>query len=226
MILNRALLRHAAVAGLATALTIAGSTPARAGGAGGSASAPPSGVGIISIVQMSGSGCPANSVGLHAAPDNSSFLLSYRGFQPARLGGGASPTAVRKNCQVNVQIQSPPGYSHSIKQVTYRGSAELTSGATATVRGHFYRSGAPTPAARTWTFPGPVQGPWEATAVVEDAAVFWAPCGSPVLQNLSTELRLAWKTADHSTTNAISMDSPDDDVYSEYQLVWRECSQP
>ena len=113
-----------AVAGLALAMVTAPATP--------SDSSPPSGKITLDIKTINGSGCPAGTADASAevASDNTSFTVKYDNFT-AKAGKGASAIDFRKNCQINVLVHIPQGFTYAIARVDYRGFAHLPTGSTA-----------------------------------------------------------------------------------------------
>ena len=67
----------------------------------------------VSVQTVNGSGCPAGSASVAMQPDNTGFRIRYSDFR-AEDGGTAEPTAIRKNCQVNLLVHVPQGFTFAI----------------------------------------------------------------------------------------------------------------
>src|ERR671916_159064 len=85
----------------------------------------------IDIVTVNGSGCPAGTAAVAVSEDNKAFTVTYSDFL-AQIGVGAKPTDFRKNCQLNLRVNVPQGFTYGIAQADYRGFGHLERGATAT----------------------------------------------------------------------------------------------
>ena len=185
---------------------------------------PPSDAIVIDVVTVNGSGCPAGTAAIAVSPDNTAFTVTYSNYL-AQVGVGAGATDFRKNCQLNVNVHAPSGFTYAIAQVDYRGYAFLQSGATAQERANYYFQGMSTTAYATHPFAGPMDDDWQATDHVDVASLVFAPCGEQRLLNINTELRAAAGTSDVTkTTSFITMDSTDTTISTTYHFAWRTCS--
>ena len=91
----------------------------------------------IAGLTYGGSGCPAGSVASAFSPDRKTFTMIFDSFV-ASSGTGVPITEGRKNCQINVDMRYPQGWSYSIVTVDYRGYASLPAGVTATQKSTYY----------------------------------------------------------------------------------------
>src|SRR5437763_3163316 len=98
--------------------------------------APPGKI-VIDVVTVNGSGCPDRTAAVAVAPDNTAFTVTYSKFT-AQVGVGSTPTDFRKNCQLNLRVHVPQGFTYAIAQADYRGFAHLEKGATALERANYY----------------------------------------------------------------------------------------
>src|SRR5215469_10361320 len=85
----------------------------------------------VRLVSVAGAGCPSGATAVSAASD-SIFTVTYDQYS-ATAGGGASPGDFRKNCQLNVDVGVPAGWTYGIAAVDYRGYAHLGRGAHGTL---------------------------------------------------------------------------------------------
>jgi hypothetical protein len=176
----------------------------------------------LDIKTINGSGCPAGTATASAdvASDNTSFAVRYSNFT-AKAGGGASALDARKNCQINVLVHVPQGFTYAIAEAEYRGFAHLESGASALEQANYYFAGTSPTARVRHTFTGPLHGQWHATDTTDVAALVFAPCGEDRNLNINAELR-----ADDGTSSGasfIEMDSEHASVDTVYHFAWKNC---
>jgi hypothetical protein len=182
--------------------------------------APPSTRITLDVVTVNGSGCPAGTASVSVLPDNSGFRINYSDFR-AEAGGGAAPTAFRENCQVNLNVHIPQGFTFAIARADYWGRARLAAGATALQRSNYYYQGSSENNVVDHTYSGPLNGTWHSTDVTEVAELVYAPCGAVRNLNINTELRVDAGTS--TSRNWISMRASDGQVYTIVQFQWKTC---
>ena len=176
----------------------------------------------LDIKTINGSGCPAGTATASAdvASDNTSFTVRYSNFT-AKAGGGAAALEARKNCQINVLVHVPQGFTYAIDSVAYRGYAHIESGACALEQANYYFTGTAPTARVRHTFPGPFNGVWRAVDATDEADLVFAPCGESRNLNINAELR-----ADAGSSSAgsfIEMDSEHASVDTIYHFSWKTC---
>jgi hypothetical protein len=188
-----------------------------------SADRPPPGEVTIDVVTVNGSGCPPGTAAVEVSPDNTSFHAMYSNYLAA-VGVGTRPTDVRKNCQLNLKVNVPQGFTFAIAQIDYRGFAHLERGATGTQRGSYYFAGTPEMMKKSHTWQGPLDDNWQATDTIDVGMLPYRPCGEPANLNVNTELRVSAGTSDPKTTTSyMAMDSTDAYFATDYHLVWKRC---
>jgi hypothetical protein len=183
----------------------------------------PSGKIVIDLVTVNGTGCPAGSAAVAVSPDNTAFTVTYSKYI-AQVGPNIAATEARKNCQLNVLVHAPQGFTYAISKVDYRGYANLAAGATALERANYYFSGMSTTTYISHPFTGPLNDDWQTTDVADLTAMVWSPCGAQRNLNINTELRAAAGTSDKTATSLIQMDSADTDIQTVYHLSWDKCT--
>jgi hypothetical protein len=184
---------------------------------------PPPDYMTIDVVTVNGTGCPAGTAAVAVSPDRKAFTVTYSQFM-AQVGVGALPTDLRKNCQLNLRINIPQGFTYGIAQADYRGFAHLERGATGLERANYYFQGMSPTAYRNHNYAGPLSDDWQATDTTELAAIIYHPCGEQRLLNINTELRVNAGTSDPTkTTSFMSMDSTDGSVNTTYRFSWKTC---
>ncbi|RZU50791.1 uncharacterized protein DUF4360 [Krasilnikovia cinnamomea] len=184
---------------------------------------PPSDRIVIDVVTVNGTGCPAGTAAIAVSPDNTAFTVTYSAYT-AQVGVGAAPTDWRKNCQLNIVVHVPHGFTYAISKVDYRGFASLAAGASAIERANYYFQGQSQTAYISHPFYGPLGDDWQTTDEVAVAALVWAPCGALRNLNINTELRAIAGTSDTTrTTSFITMDSTDGAINTTYHFAWAQC---
>lgn len=178
---------------------------------------------VIDVVTVNGSGCPAGTAAVAVSPDNTAFTVTYSDYL-AQVGVGASPTDFRKNCQLNVIVHAPSGFTYAVSETDYRGFGYLEAGAYATEKASYYFQGSPTTTGVTHRYDGPLDDNWQATDVNSVAELVYAPCGELRNLNINTELRVYGGTSDTKTTTSfMTMDSTDSAISTTYHFSWLTC---
>jgi Domain of unknown function (DUF4360) len=184
--------------------------------------APPDHI-TIDIVTINGSGCPAGTAAVAVSEDNKAFTVTYSDYL-AQIGVGAKPTDLRKNCQLNLRVNVPQGFTYGIAQADYRGFAHLERGAYAIEKANYYFQGMSQTESMTHRYNGPISDDWQATDQTEVAAIVYSPCGEKRNFNINTELRVYPGSSNTSTTTSfITMDSVDGSLETTYHFAWKTC---
>ncbi|GAA4523100.1 DUF4360 domain-containing protein [Amycolatopsis samaneae] len=176
----------------------------------------------LDIKTINGSGCPAGTADASAdvASDNTSFTVHYRNFK-ARVGADAPATDFRKNCQINVLVHVPQGFTYAVAKVGYRGFAHLENGASALEQANYYFSGTSPTARVAHTLTGPFHGTWEMTDSAE--ALIYAPCDVERNLNINAELRTNAGSSAPEAGSFIEMDTEHASVDTIYHFSWKKC---
>jgi len=178
---------------------------------------------VIDIITVNGSGCPAGTAAVAVSPDNTAFTVTYSDYL-AQVGIGSVPTDFRKNCQLNILVHVPQGFTYAIASANYRGFASLAAGATALERASYFFQGQAPTAFIQHPFAGPMGDDWQSTDATDLAALVFAPCGVQRNLNINTELRVSAGTSDPTkTTSFMTMDSTDGQITTTYHFAWRQC---
>lgn len=181
--------------------------------------APSSGV-TFSVATVNGSGCPAGTARVRTSPDNTSFTVRYDHYV-AEDGARTDPNDFRKNCQINLAVSIPQGFTFAIASVEYRGHAKLAAGARAQQNAYYYFTGTSPTAETNYSINGPYNGRWK--NVDEVAALSYAPCGAKINLNINSDLVVRANGASESSRNWISMDRTNGDVDTIYHVSWKHC---
>jgi hypothetical protein len=214
--MRKLLVRGGAVLALIAASLVA-STPASAGNI---LDDPPSDHIVIDLVAMAGSGCRPGTADVAVSPDNKAFTAIYSEYL-AQAGPGIATTEGRKNCQLNVLVHVPQGFTFAITKVDYRGYGSLQRGATASQRANYYFQGMTQSTYSNHPIAAPLDDNWFASDEVPVAAVVWHPCGELRNLNINTELRVGKGTS--TDASFLTMDSVDGSISTTYHFSWRHC---
>ncbi|MFJ6082426.1 DUF4360 domain-containing protein [Streptomyces sp. NPDC092369] len=177
---------------------------------------------VINVATVNGSGCPQGTTAVAVSEDNTAFTVTYSAYL-AQVGGNSDPTAFRKNCQLNLVVHVPSGFTYAIASADYRGFASLQRGASATQKASYYFQGSPQTATKTHPFNGPYDDNWQATDSTDWAQLVWAPCGVQRNFNINTELRVAAGSSTPGSLSFMTMDSTDGDISTVYHMAWQHC---
>lgn len=177
----------------------------------------------IDVETVNGSGCPLGTAAVAVAGDNTAFTVTYSEYL-AQVGVGADPTDLRKNCQLNLDVHVPQGFTYAVARVDYRGFAHLQDGAAGLQKASYYFQGSADTAEQSHDIRGPYTGNWQTSDSTDYHALVWAPCGVDRNFNINSELRVDAGTSDtEETTSFLTMDSTDGSVSTVFQLEWKEC---
>jgi hypothetical protein len=185
--------------------------------------APPPDRIVIDVVTVNGSGCRPGTAAVATAPDNTAFTVTYSEYL-AQVGVGSKPTDFRKNCQLNLLIHVPQGFTYAIAKADYRGFAHIQRGAFARQQANYYFAGDSATARSPHTIRGPISNDWQVTDTRTVAELVWSPCGVSRNLNVNTDLRVyAGSSNPNTTTSFITMDSTDGSVNTIYHFSWKRC---
>jgi hypothetical protein len=181
-------------------------------------STPPTEAVPVDVVTVNGSGCPSGTAHVSMAPDNTSFEVSYDQFG-ALSGGNARPIDGRKNCQLNLRVDAPAGYTYAVADAEYDGWAHLADGANGLLRTNYYFQGSSATVSVNHRFTGPFDGYWNR---VNSDVVLAAPCDTQRNLNINTELRLT-RASEPWAISALKMDTSSNEINTRFRLKWRHC---
>jgi hypothetical protein len=166
-----------------------------------------------------GTGCPQGSVGQSFANDRLSFTMIFDSFV-ASSGPGVPVTESRKNCQLNINLRIPNGFSYSVATFDYRGYMNLPAGVAAEQKVTYYFQGEVKQASAGLRFTGPVNRDYLSRDTLGLAAMLWMACGRNVPLNVNSQVRL---TGLLSRQAQVTSDSFDGKVKHIMGLQFRRC---
>jgi hypothetical protein len=199
------------------AASLVGGVPASAGSP---LDNPPSDQIVIDLVAMAGSGCRPGTADVAVSPDNTAFTAIYSDYL-AEAGPGIATTAGRRNCQLNVLVHVPQGFTFAITKVDYRGYGLLQQGAVASQRANYYFQGMSESTYTNHPVAAPLDDNWFVSDEVPIASVVWHPCGELRNLNINTELRVSKGTS--TQASFLTMDSVDGSISTTYHFSWQRC---
>jgi hypothetical protein len=185
------------------------------------AEAPPPDRIVLDVMSVNGSGCPPGTADVVGLADNTGFRVTYREFL-VRAGGDASPTDFRKNCQLNVLVHVPQGFTFAIASADYRGRARLETGASALQRTNYYFQGSADNNFADHTFAGPLSAGWRTTDETPVTELIYAPCGEFRSININTELRV-YEGSNPAKASSMSMRVSEGNVDTIVHFAWKQC---
>jgi hypothetical protein len=172
-------------------------------------------------ITYAGSGCPAGSVAQNISSDMTAFTLLFDNYV-AEVGPGVAFAQRRKNCQLNIDLDFPQGWSYSLFTVDYRGYVSLERGVKGLQQSSYYFQGS----SQTGRLRTPMVGPIDRNYQIRDtlglSALVWSPCGAQRALNVNTEIR-ADNSGHPSGHGLLTTDSIDGDVKLIYGIQWRRC---
>lgn len=175
----------------------------------------------VRSLSYAGSGCPAGSVATNTSPDRQAFTVLFDQYI-AEVGPGVPFNQKRKNCQLNVDLDFPGGWSYSIVTVDYRGYVALEQGVKGTQQSSYYFQGQ----GSTGTLKTPMFGPIDQNYQIRDTlglqALVWSPCGAQRSLNINSQLILD-NSARPSAHGLLTNDSIDFQSKLIYGIQWQRC---
>ncbi|NKZ07812.1 DUF4360 domain-containing protein [Actinomadura latina] len=183
--------------------------------------APPDRI-VIDVLTVNGSGCAAGTAAVATASDNTAFTVTYSDYL-AQAGGNSNPTDFRKNCQINLRVHVPQGFTYAIAGADYRGFAYLADGASGMEKANYYHQGMAQTTPVSHTIKGAYSDNWQFSDRTPVTELVFAPCGEDRNFNINTELRVYQGSSDASQTSFMTFDSADGGVKTTYHFAWKKC---
>ena len=169
-------------------------------------------------ISYAGTGCPAGTVAKNIAPDRLAFTLLFDSYV-AEAGPAIPFSQTRKNCQINLDLEFPAGWTYTVFAVDYRGFANLQAGVRGTQKSSYYFQGGTGPSAQS-TLYGPTQRDYFYRDVF--AAQAWSICRVFRSLNINSQVRVDNSFAP-ANSGVMTVDSIDGQVVHTYGITWRRC---
>jgi len=173
---------------------------------------------FIKRMSWAGTGCAPRTAVVRLAPDRTAFTLIFSNFL-AEVGPEIPLSDARRNCQANLTLQVPAGFTFAVASVDYRGFANIARGAKGMQKATYYFQG-DEPQASTWrVFKGPFNADWHLRDEVDQQFRIFRKCGVERSLNINAQVRLEKGSSDNSP----SMMAMDSESIQKYYIRWRAC---
>jgi hypothetical protein len=175
----------------------------------------------VRAIAFAGSGCPAGTVAQNISPDRQAFTLLFDSYV-AQIGPGVPFIERRKNCQLNVDLDFPNGWSYSLITLDYRGYVALEARVKGLQQSRYYFQGSASTATLRTPMVGPRDGNYQIRDTLALSALVWSPCGATRSLNINSELRLD-NSSNTSGQGLLTNDSIDGQLRLIYGFRWVRC---
>lgn len=178
-----------------------------------------------SLKAINGSGCPAGSVTVVPYPDGTGIVLSYSSFYVQR-GGTSTVKQGYQNCNLDILMKVPSGFTFAISKAVYYGYAYVLPGATARLIAKYnYQGQAPTTSNHLINTSVPYDDNWTVVDEYEYANMTWAPCGEDVILTDAYELRVQpyGPSANPTDVSFVAVNKSDHSLRTELNFTWTKC---
>ena len=173
----------------------------------------------VRSITYAGTGCPAGSVAKNISPDRLAFTLIFDNYV-AEAGPGVPISQSRKNCQLNVDLEYPAGWTYTLFAVDYRGYANLQPNVSGTQKSTYYFQGASSQSSAQSTLYGPKNQDYFYRDVIGNPN--WSYCNVFRSLNINTQVRVDNSRAP-GNSGLMTTDSIDGHVIATYGFTWRRC---
>lgn len=180
----------------------------------------------IQQVNARGSGCAADTVSVNLSPDGEAMTLIFDDYS---VEGGASEDRLgktKKDCNIQMRIATPPGWTFSILSLTLRGYADLDPGVNGiqSAKYRLGRKGRDAELSRL-KLAGEYRDNYEQSFDLPLASANWADCGgSSQTLNLATSIAVKGERRANGA-GVMTVDSLDGEMNQEYGIMWRRCDE-
>ena len=154
--------------------------------------------------------------------DRTSVTLIFDQFV-ASVGPDVAVKEARKNCQLNVDLHVPQGWSFSIGSVDYRGYVSLDRGLVGTQKSLYYFQGDLTQVSADTVFEGPVSKDYVVRDSIPLNATVWSDCNKTLPLNINASVRID-NRKNSLGRGQLTTDSIDGKVKTVLSLQWKQCS--
>lgn len=209
-----------ATAAAAIACSLFAAAPAAAGGPGDIV--PPGSVSITSA-KLAGTGCPNGNTVAEISEDKKAITITYEKYL-AGVGIDFGSADKRKFCKIILKLAIPSGYTYAIASATYRGYAQLQTGAIGTQTASYWFTGMGSYSS-SFKLDGPYDDPWLNTDKNDLVQSSYLPCGKQRDLIVSTDVVVKGSDSDKAkkTFSSMSMDSADVDLATQLNISWTKC---
>lgn len=178
----------------------------------------------VRSISYAGSGCPAGSVALNISPDRRAFMLMFDQYV-AEVGPGVPFNQRRKNCQINLDLDYPSGWSYAVRAMNHHGYVSLERGIRASQKVSLYFQGSAQTATLSSTLNGPLDQDYQIRDVLGLNSQVWSPCGSQRALNINTQIMVT-NSGNSRAHGMITADAGPGDLPSGLgglEIEWQRC---
>lgn len=178
-----------------------------------------------SLKAINGSGCPTGSVTVVPYPDGTGIVLSYSSFYVQR-GGTSTVMQGYQNCNLDILMKVPSGFTFAISKAVYYGYAYVLPGATARLIAKYNYQGQPaTTSNHVINAKSPFDDNWTVIDEFEYANLSWAPCGEDVILTDAYELRVQpyGPSKEPTDVSFVTVNKSDHSLRTELNFTWTKC---
>ena len=143
----------------------------------------------IEGVKYAGSGCKAGTASVSYSKDLQTFTILIDKFEPT-IGPDTTISNHVKNCNLNFQVNYPPGYQYTLYKYDYTGYFLLEPGDTLKQTSTYWFAGASSRRTFQSTLHGPYKGDYTFTDTLQSNLWVWSPCGTSGALNIDTQAAL------------------------------------
>ncbi|MBN1174280.1 MAG: DUF4360 domain-containing protein [Micromonosporaceae bacterium] len=175
---------------------------------------------------INGSGCPAGSVTVVPYPDNTGIVLSYSSFYVQR-GGSSTVIQGYQNCNLDIRMGVPSGFTFAISKAVYYGYAYVLPGATARLVAKYnYQGEAPFSSNHVINTTSPWDDNWTVIDEFPVPNLVWAPCGEDIILTDAYELRVQpyGPSSNPADVSFVTVNKSDHSVRTELNFTWKQCT--
>jgi hypothetical protein len=174
---------------------------------------------------INGSGCPVGSVTVVPYPDSTGIVLSYSSFYVQR-GGTSTVVQGYENCNLDIRMGVPPGFTFAISKAVYYGYAYVLRGATARLVAKYnFQGQKPFSSNHIINTTSPFDDNWTVIDQFEVPNLTWAPCGQDIILTDAFELRVQpyGPSSNPADVSFVTVNKSDHSVRTELNFVWQPC---
>lgn len=175
----------------------------------------------IESIAYGGTGCPQGTVSKSMSEDKTTFTLIFDAYVVS-IGQGVAITESRKNCQLNINLKVPVGWSYTVGTIDYRGYAQLPAGAIGQTASTYYFSGNREQCRTTRTFTGPMANDYKVRDTFDVNSLVWSDCKATTPVNIKNEIYVS--SPNKALSAQMTTDSIDGKFTQTHSLSWKNCN--
>lgn len=177
------------------------------------------------LAAVNGSGCPKDSVTVVPYPNNTGIVVSYSSFYVQR-GGESQSYQGYQNCNLDIKIHVPSGFTFAISKAMYSGYAYVVNGATAKLVSRYnFQGQGPTISTHVINSSTPYDDNWTIVDEFSFPNLVWSPCGQDVILTDAFELRAQpyGPSKNPADVSFVTTNKSDHSVTTDFNFAWTRC---